>query len=493
MKKSILVFFLFMPIIVLSQGRGDTWCFGDSIRMKFSGGNLIPDSFSSVFSIEENTSISNEAGDLLFYVAPNYFHSIGWPLTLTIWNKNNQVMQNGDSLSGSGTETNGLIIIPSTSDPNRYYVFSIDPGNFYAGLYCSVVDMSFNGGLGEVVIRDSMIINCRLSEKLSAVKHANGTDWWLVVHKMVQSDSTNVYYKLLIDSSGINFPDSQSIGTNYSLPGNFSRGLVGEMSFSNDGSRLAAVGFGMIDLFDFNRCTGELSNWTSLGMSNPNYPNDTYYGTSFSPDATKFYITSGSDGGAIGHVYQFDLNAGNILASRMDLYTSPSPDIYLGQMELGSNGKIYIASGLGFFPIATDTLYNLNLSVINQPDSLGLGCDLQMFSVPIATGKSYAGLPNIPNYYLGSLEINCDSITNIPEASNFFQTLTAIPNPSTGVFHIESKEKIEAVEVFNYTGESILFSKGPLQEIDLRKAVSGIYFLRVRTQNGVTTIKLLRQ
>lgn len=496
MKKLLSAFFLFVPLIVLSQGRGDTWCFGESAQMKFSGGSFISNGSSSIYSSEESASISDQSGNLLFCVGSNYFHSNGWgPKQLTIWDRNNQIMQNGDSLFGNFSVTNGTLILPMVNDSSKYLVFSINPGIYFQGLYCSVIDMTLNSGLGGVVIRDSLILSGNLSEKLSAVKHANGSDWWLMVHKIILNDSSDVFYKFLIDSSGVTYSDSQAIGTYYCNPTNYSRGILGEMIFSNDGLKLAAVGYDLIDLFSFNRCTGKLSEWIPLDPPNPGIPNDFYYGVSFSPSGNRLFVSSLADnlGPTDQYLYQFDLTSPNILASRTLIHQFYTPLLNLGQHQIGPNGKIYIATSYDAFPLQHDTIYNKNLSVINDPDSLGLSCNFQPFSVPIGLGSSYLGLPNMPNYSLGALEINCDSINNIQEASNVFQTLTAIPNPSTGVFHIESKEKIEAVEAFNYTGESILFSKGPLQEIDLRKAASGIYFLRVRTQNGVTTIKLLRQ
>lgn len=495
MKRFLFTFFLCIPLSVFSQGRGDTWCFGGSAQIKFNGGNPQPNGTSSIYSAEEGTSICDESGNLLFYAGPNYFHSNGWFTELTIWDRNNLIMQNGDSLNGNTSTTNGALILPMVNDTSRYLVFSIGYVFFAPGLYCSLVDMTQNSGLGGVILRDSLVLSGYLAEKLVAVKHANGHDWWVLVHKIIPNDSTNIYYRFLVDSTGVNYPDSQAIGTYYGNPANFNRGIIGEMTASEDGSKIVSVGYGMIDMFDFNRCTGELSNFISLAPTNLSYPNDNFYGTSFSNTGNRLYVSSiaGDLGPTNQHLYQYDLTALNIPASGTLILQFYIPMFFFGQHQIGPNGKIYIATAYDDFPTQHDTIYNKNLSVINDPDSLGLSCNFQPFSVPIGLGSSCLGLPNMPNYSLGALEINCDSINNIPEASNVFQTLTAIPNPSTGVFHIESKEKIEAVEAFNYSGESILFSKGPLQEIDLRKAASGIYFLRVRTQNGVTTIKLLRQ
>ncbi|MBL0341878.1 MAG: hypothetical protein IPP71_13625 [Bacteroidetes bacterium] len=48
-------------------------------------------------------------------------------------------------------------------------------------------------------------------------------------------------------------------------------------------------------------------------------------------------------------------------------------------------------------------MYNMNLSVINQPDSLGATCDFQPYSFYLGGKRTYVGLPNNPDYELGPL------------------------------------------------------------------------------------------
>src|SRR6185295_6032512 len=59
----------------------------------------------------------------------------------------------------------------------------------YSGLSWSEVDMSQNGGLGDVVAatRNTLLwgppLHTKVTEKLTAARHANGTDYWIVVHE----------------------------------------------------------------------------------------------------------------------------------------------------------------------------------------------------------------------------------------------------------------------------------------------------------------------
>src|SRR5690606_3018579 len=86
------------------------------------------------------------------------------------------------------------------------------------------------------------------------------------------------------------------------------------------------------ELFDFDNTTGIVSNSLSLG-SFSFYP----CGVEFSPDGSKLYGTSSND----YYLHQWDLCAGSDMAIVNSHTLLPSP--YLGHMNLGPDGKIYIA------------------------------------------------------------------------------------------------------------------------------------------------------
>lgn len=63
-------------------------------------------------------------------------------------------------------------------------------------------------------------------------------------------------------------------------------------------------------------------------------------------------------------------------------------------------------------------------------------------------------------------------------------TVLIAPNPTNGIFTIQSPEKISTVEILNVLGEKIYSAhiNSNQVEIDLRKQPKGIYFIEV--QNG---------
>ena len=107
--------------IVYAQ-RDNNWCFGDSTTINFNFGIPISSKSSVSISIEANASISDDLGNLLFYIGAKpqmQFNQFG-----TLWNTNNTIIPNGDSLKMGTTATNGATILPFPNDSDLYYVFT---------------------------------------------------------------------------------------------------------------------------------------------------------------------------------------------------------------------------------------------------------------------------------------------------------------------------------------------------------------------------------
>src|SRR6267142_6834319 len=97
-KKIILAIQILLPLFCFSQRQGNVWYFGDHAGVSFNSGIPVALTDGATFNTnqysEGTTAISDSAGNLLFY-------SNGQKL----WNRNNQVMPNGDSLLGNFSST----------------------------------------------------------------------------------------------------------------------------------------------------------------------------------------------------------------------------------------------------------------------------------------------------------------------------------------------------------------------------------------------------
>lgn len=354
----------------MAQAEKSHWRFGYTAGIDFSSGS--PQAvYSSAMtsSFEATVTMADAQGNLLFYSEGS-----------TVWNAVNSVMDNGTGLMG-GTSTSQSISIPKPGDPNIYYLFTVGQENDTVGLRFSEIDMSANNGLGQVTANKNVVMDTAMMEKLTAVKHCNGVDFWLVAHRSF----TNQYHAYLVSSSGIN--TTAVVSTTGTTPSSLDFG--GEMVFANSGDRIANPFYDSdrVDVSEFDRNTGVVSNTMTLLCTN-----FSPYSLAFSPDDSRLYfsITNGWE------IHQFNMlagNASNIQNSRTlvgtgDVFSQITQ--YLGQIELANDGKLYIAK-----------FNKKSLARINNPNALGTSCgfELNAFSVtdnitpePI----SKWGLPNFP-------------------------------------------------------------------------------------------------
>lgn len=483
---------------VFSQNRNSVWCFGDSALIDFSDTSNIVLGTSSVNSRGSCASISDTNGNLLFYVSYDPSSIIAGTDPVKAYSSNGLVMLNGDSMKG-GLLYREIVIIPYPESDSLYYIFYIGVALDY-GIYYSIVDMSANGGSGMVTQKNVQLKNFEQVDCLSAIKHGNGRDWWIFFRKsdFFSGGSNNDWYSYLVTPDSIQSFSIQSIGSTNNTN-------LGEIRFSPQGNKMVFINLtGLIELFDFDRCTGLLSNPLTIEPAPTMPPAKFYWSCAFSPDASKLYVTSNLQ---TSYLFQYDLNAPNIAASKDTLWTLTYPKNAFGALKLAPDNKIYMSSWYDnqiIFPYPyQDTvynMYNMNLSVINQPDSLGAACDFQPYSFYLGGKRTYLGLPNNPDYELGALTGSiCDTLTNLtPALSEGEGAPTLFPNPFfnkiTFQYPQHSKTKIKEATVFSSMGE-IVFNKKitpTLYELDLSFLSKGVYFISVKTEKNVLTKKIVK-
>ncbi|MBK7886309.1 MAG: hypothetical protein IPJ86_03120 [Bacteroidetes bacterium] len=397
------------PYFVLAQ-RDNNWCFGDSITINFSSGVPVVTQTSVSASIEANASISDNLGNLLFYIG-TMSASSGFG---KIWNANNNVILNGDSINLYSSSTNGALICPSSFDSLKFYLFTNTSAMSSQPLSLFVSTLTV-GNPPLIVGKNSLISPSLITEKIAGVKHGNGKDWWIITHSL----NADTFFVYLVDSVGMQLISSQNIGFSYQN-GSFPwAGMTGEISFSVQGDKLCCVGYGILDLFDFNRCTGQLSNYQDL-ITGPRFTalND-LYGVSFSPNGNYLYCSNWTNSinciaapPCKSQLSQYDLSSSNIPASKLLLADIDSTQFSLGQHQLGPDGKIYVARCKRAFPNYIKDSVNTTLSVIQNPDHLGTACNFQLNGFSLGNSKVNVGLPNSPNYNLGAwVGSPCDTLS----------------------------------------------------------------------------------
>lgn len=357
-------------------------------------------------------SIADAQGSLLFYTDGT-----------TIWDKTHQIMANGNGMTGNSSSTQSAIILKKPGSSNLYYVFTLGISGT-GTLAFSVVDMSLASGNGSVVsLNNTLSINC--TEKLTAIQHKNGIDFWIVSHKW---NSAN-FECYLLTSTGVNTtPVISSIGSTHQTPNNF----AGYLKASPNGKKiaLALTRNSNYELFDFNKSSGVISNSMSLPVGIYN----AVYGCEFSPDGSKLYassIYSNSMPAPSNSVLlvQFNLCAGNNSAILNSSVTIVSTTGCIGAMQRTGNGKIYVARCDSF------------LGVINNPNVAGLGCNYiaqaqsikpkyTTWSLPNFMPQSISYTANCKIATFTSPHTNTTIIWNFGEPSSGANNTSTLTNPT---------------------------------------------------------------
>ena len=473
--------------MAFSQNQNINWVFGDSVGLNFSG--VEPTFFkTSIGTYEACTTLSDTMGNLLFYTNGQ-----------KVWNRENEIMPNGDSLPISQTlagayfssTTQGVIVMPMAEFSDVFYLIEIfnisdEFGLDSNGLCYSIIDMNLDGGNGDITEKNIPFYFEKPNEKMQAVRHANGRDWWLLIIQPNTIDSSECFISFLITPEGFSEPYTQCDVNEEVLP-NFSN--LGQMKFSVDGSKVVVTRGNYFSLYDFDRCTGKVSNYISIKSSEND--NSKLYGCEFSPDGRWVYFTSLYNINKC-YLYQFCVNCpGPIIDTKSIIYELNSSVYYLGQIQLGPDNKIYVATPAAVVPSDIYSYQNQNLSVIQNPNGDAATCNFDTLVVSLDDARSTYALPNLPNYNLGALEgSECDTLTSVI-SQPVLRELQVFPNPASNYFTISVTDETLLLANLNAITFTTL-SGGVVKTIRQPKSLTiytgdltaGFYLVTIRLKSG---------
>jgi hypothetical protein len=373
------------------------------------------------------------------------------------------------------------LIIPDPGGPDHYYLFHNTIDDFTQltahQLYVTSIDMTLDGGSGGATFKNEILLADDLNPgKLTAVRHANGRDWWLYCHQV----NSARYFRFFVDPTGITGPVAQDIGSVWDPQS-------GQVCFSPDGSRFANYWSTTdLDIFDFDRCTGLFSNPIHIPIAD----GEGGAGVAFSPNSQLLYVSSYID------AYQFDLMASDIpgsmvLIAEWDTFYSPFPPFatVFDMAQLAPDGKIYISTSNS----------TLHLHVISNPDVPGLGCNMVQHQLELPRYFSNS-LPNHPNYHLGPVDGSiCDSLginVGLPERGPPIAIKT-YPNPSNGRFTLSytAQPMAGVLEVRDLSGKLVRQERIPawstVHIVELEKPTSGLYLCKMRWKQEEEAIRVI--
>lgn len=223
-------------------------------------------------------------------------------------------------------------ICPVPGDPDRYYV--IYNAETCTGLYYSIVDMTLNGGLGDVTDLNTPITTTgQYAEGLEIVRIPCAADsvWFLAFN------CDEGLYRFTVTTTGFTNP---TLLQSYVPP--FSYDGRSELDYHLGHVGMAFAWTNATFLADFDPTTGALSNFNEVIMPFPSSGGDGMYGMEFSPDGTHAYTSR--------WYYQSDPNFFVLDLATMSVVQSLhiTPDgapffTSLGEIELGPDGNLYMA------------------------------------------------------------------------------------------------------------------------------------------------------
>jgi PKD repeat protein len=236
----------------------------------------------------------------------------------------------------------------------------------------SIVDKRLNGGFGDVTTNAVKLADS-IGEKVTAVPHCNGRDYWIITHDL----SSDRFYSFLLSTSGVAAtPVVSRVGGVHETVD------VGWLVGSTDGRWLASVARNVAEeIFRFDPCSGVVSQPITL----PSMVNA--YGIVFSPDNSKLYIAENRDLEERIRLWQFDLSSNDpatIAATGTVVFEKQVRGWGISAMRLAPDGRIYVARCCS----------RSTLAVINHPDAAGMACDYRDSAFALDGREFQFGLPN---------------------------------------------------------------------------------------------------
>jgi hypothetical protein len=446
-----------------AQHEADNWYFGLMAGINFSSGTAVAQYGGVTSNTEGCSSISDASGNLLFYTDGVY-----------VWNKNHQQMPNGSGLHGSTSSTQSALVVPKPGSTTEYYIFTVDEIGGPNGFEYSIVDMTLDGGLGDVSTLNVHVLDY-VTEKLTAVRQVNTGNYWIAVHEW----GTDAFYVYLLTSAGLQSPVLSHTGIVHD--DSQIQYTYGQMKFNPCGNMIgAAIGYlDTVQVFPFDNATGTLSHSFTLPIGAH------CYGLDFSPDGSKLYVSTYD---ALGTLVQYKLDVlveDSIRASKIAL--SVLEDTY--GIQLGPDGKVYVCRSFSQY-----------LGVVNNPDLPGFSCNYDNYGFDL--DPSFNGVSSalsLPGFVTSWLLKDGDCLfTSVPIADNSETIFSVFPNPASGQFNISlnGKPGIRDFElrIYDVTGREVY--KQPLQINSKLSAINchlntGLYSVMLNVSDGSSFMRKL--
>ncbi len=342
---------------------------------------------SFIYSGSGNSSISDNNGNML--MGTNSFYGIGNTINGTI---DNYTLINNDSFA----KTNGYVNLYSNCSillplrNNKYIVFITTISNekhwqyfnvvgdkyFWDNLLYSTIEVQNNNAY-KIVQNRVLLLNTTDTPFLNhtcltATRHANGKDWWLV---KPSGDKRQKHYVFYV-SADTTYLHHVQYNAGFAVPGNFVYTSGGQSNFSQDGTLYAEVNSnGPVSLYGFDRCSGWLTpianiNATKFHKDSLKYE-PSWGGVCFSPNNKYLYLAESF------FIHQIDITTPLYPMQVINPIDTNKNFALHNALQLTPKGQIYIGHWGGV---------NNRVDAIMEPNNYGLACNFKPIYCKIING-----------------------------------------------------------------------------------------------------------
>lgn len=445
-----IILFIFLVISTIginvsnAQFSNHLWYFGQNVGISFDKTTNDPTPFNAKLKTDYGlegcaVAVHPQSGELMFYTDGH-----------KVYNKNENIMPGGENLGSKNMNSTGqaaaISVVPDCTN-ERFYIFTNTADHttnpFTNGqLLLSIVDMTKNGGLGEVT-ESKIQLRTDIDEGMVVISDAVNNKFWLVTKKM--SANTMITIPISADVNDLkNLTKHQNHFINPSGGENIQS--IFNLDYSAEAGKIALSIFlplKTVATVDFNINTGKISNFDYIDKdainSQGNANESNIIDCEWSPDGTKLYAAVQRN----MMVYQYDLSNNN---KRTLIYNGGLLSRDNGGMSTGPDGRIYVINNIE----------QPTISRIHKPNLAGVLCDFQLNDVVVASG-GYFNFPEILEFEIYKPKISPTGPISICEG--------------------------DAQELLITEGKSWLWSNGSTDS-SIMVSTAGNYFCEVTYENG---------
>lgn len=296
-------------------------------------------------------------------------------------------------------------------------------------------------------------------------------------------------------------------GADWNLVGSSIQNNQGEdnfgqwVSISEDGSTFAAasIGFstgaGFVQTYEFTS-----GSWSQKGQTLSGTSPDDAYGASVTLGDNGTYLIFGSPGddsnGGFVETYTFDTDQWVSFGS--PLLSEDVPGAFFGgRISVNADASILAVSEAGalfqgkiYFYDRTDTGWQQRTQILEggiPVDGLGLSIALDAAGDTLIAGALGGG--DVGTGYVRTYVDETLSTIDLTDTQ-----LTIYPNPVSDVLRISNIDElgIEEVSIYNQLGQLVKSLESAGSSIDVSSLPSGTYYLQLKTANGLSSKKFIK-